>query len=308
MARFKRAEVADQAAVSAIDSFVDAILLEDGLAAASAAAYASDLRGFAKWAAGAGCGRLEQVSTAQIMAYVGEMLAAGGSARSAGRCVSVLRRFYRYLLREGMIDEDPTVRVARPSAVATIPGALSGEEVERLLEAPAVTTDLGLRDRTMLEIMYASGMRVSELVGLELAMVSAAAGFARIRGKGQKDRLVPLGEEALSWLERYLLRARPRLAVAGSCDAVFLSRRGRAMSRQMFWVMVGRYAAAAGIRRKVSPHALRHSFATHLVNNGADLRSVQLLLGHASISTTQIYTHVARQRLSKLHAAHHPRG
>ena len=160
----------------------------------------------------------------------------------------------------------------------------------------------------MLEIMYASGMRVSELVGLELAMVSAAAGFARIRGKGQKDRLVPLGEEALSWLERYLLRARPHLAGAGGCDAVFLSRRGRAMSRQMFWVMVGRYAAAAGIRRKVSPHALRHSFATHLVNNGADLRSVQLLLGHASISTTQIYTHVARQRLSRLHAAHHPRG
>ena len=307
MARFARAQVVDPAAGRTIDSFIDALLLEDGLASATASAYCADLRRFAGWVSKSG-GQIEKVTAAQIMNYVGQMLADGSSAASAGRCVSVLRRFYRYLLREGIIGEDPTVRVERPSAVATIPGALAGEEVEQLLAAPDVKTPLGLRDRTMLEIMYASGMRVSELVGLELAMVSASAGFARIRGKGQKDRLVPLGEEALAWLERYLSEARPQLAIAGSCDAVFLSRRGRAMSRQMFWVLVGRHAAAAGIERKVSPHALRHSFATHLVNNGADLRSVQLLLGHASISTTQIYTHVARQRLSKLHATHHPRG
>ena len=307
MARFERAAPGSKADCQAIDSFVDAILIEDGLAAATAAAYSSDLRRFAGWISGQGV-RIENASAGQIMAYVGKMLAGGGSAKSAGRCVSVLRRFYRHLLREGAISEDPTERVHRPAAVRPIPAALSGEEVERLLQAPDAGTDLGLRDRTMLEMMYASGMRVSELVGLELSMVSAAAGFARIRGKGQKDRLVPLGEEALSWLERYLATARPRLAAAGSCDAVFLSRRGRGMSRQMFWVTVGRHAAAAGIRRRVSPHSLRHSFATHLVNNGADLRSVQLLLGHASISTTQIYTHVARQRLSRMHAAHHPRG
>lgn len=307
MARFERAKVADSAESRTIDSFLDALLLEDGLAVATISAYSADLRRFAEWVAEKNQ-RLLAVSASQIMSYVGGLLSGGGSARSASRCLSVLRRFYRYLLREGMIEEDPTVSIVRPASVQQIPGALSGDEVERLLAAPDVHTELGLRDRTMLEVMYASGMRVSELVRLEMSSVSAAAGFARIRGKGQKDRLVPLGEEALSWLDRYLSQARPRLAVAGSCDTVFLSRRGRGMSRQMFWLTVGKHAAAAGIGRKVSPHALRHSFATHLVNNGADLRSVQLLLGHASISTTQIYTHVARQRLSRLHAAHHPRG
>ncbi len=306
MARYQRTIVEDSSANTLIDMFLDAILLEDGLAGSSAAAYSSDLRRFAAWIGQRGKS-LEAAAGHEIMSYIGAMLAGGTEPKSAGRHVSVLRRFYRYLLREGMIDDDPTLRLARPAAVRSVPGALSGKEVEALLAAPDTSTPLGLRDRTMLELMYASGMRVSELIGLQLGMLSREAGFARIRGKGGKDRIVPLGEEALDWLERYLAQSRPQLGSAPA-DEVFLSRRGAGLTRQMFWVLVKRYALAAGIARKVSPHSLRHSFATHLVNNGADLRSVQLLLGHASISTTQIYTYVAKQRLSSMHAAHHPRG
>lgn len=228
--------------------------------------------------------------------------------RSAGRALSALRRFYRHALREGRVTFDPTLRIDSPRQPRTLPTGLSEADVEALLAAPDATTDLGLRDRTMLEMIYASGLRVSELVGLRMAQVSQDSGVVQVVGKGNKERLVPIGETALDWLQRYLTSARINLMDGQPHEALFVTRRKAPMSRQAFWYVVRRYAKKAALKGSLSPHTLRHAFATHLVNHGADLRVVQLLLGHADISTTQIYTHVARERLRQLHERHHPRG
>jgi len=229
-------------------------------------------------------------------------------SRTAGRALSALRRFYRHALREGRIAEDPTLRIDSPRLPRALPKLLSENDVERLLEAPDPETDLGLRDRAMLEVLYASGLRVSELVALPLSGVALDSGVVRVTGKGGKERLVPIGETALDWMQRYLTRARPALLAGQPHGALFVTRRKQPMSRQAFWYLIKRYALKAGLSITLSPHTLRHAFATHLVNHGADLRVVQLLLGHADISTTQIYTHVARERLRQLHEKHHPRG
>lgn len=288
-----------------LDSFLDSLLLEDGLSQATIVSYSADLRAFARWLAGSGT-ELRLASSVQMLSYLAWRGEQGLSMRSLGRLVSSLRRFYRHLLREGVIKEDPTARLQRPAEPKTLPCTIAVDRIELLLNAPNTSLPRGLRDRAMLEMMYSCGFRVSELVGLELGMVSRDARCVRVTGKGSKARLVPYGEEASDWLELYLVRARP-LLVKCPVDALFVSRLGRALSRQMFWLIVKRYARAAGIAGRISPHSLRHSFATHLVDNGADLRSVQLLLGHSSISTTQIYTHVARSRLRAMHAKHHPR-
>ncbi len=230
------------------------------------------------------------------------------SARTTGRLVSSLRRFYRYALQEGLRRDDPCADIAAPKLPRSLPHSLSEAEVESLLGAPNAEADLGLRDKAMLETLYASGLRVSELVGLKVQQVSLDMGVVRVLGKGSKERLTPLGEEALAWIQRYQKLARPGILGAKKSDALFVTARGAPMTRQAFWGLVKRYAARAGIRSAISPHTLRHAFATHLINHGADLRVVQMLLGHADISTTQIYTHVARERLKKIHAKHHPRG
>ena len=292
---------------AAVDAFLDAMMLEDGLADATLNSYRMDLVGFSKWLGASGGRDLIDATAEEILRYMGARSDEGVSSRSIARLVSTLRRFYRHQLREGAIKADPTVRLKRPRQTKSLPKALSSSEIEALLDQPKIEETLGMRDKAMLEMMYAGGLRVSELVSLELDQLGMDVHCARLVGKGNKERLVPYGEEAAHWLERYLAEARPKL-VARSTSSVFLSRRGTAMTRQMFWVIVKGTAAAAGISKPISPHALRHSFATHLVDNGADLRSVQLLLGHSNISTTQIYTKVAQARLRKLHADHHPRG
>ena len=222
--------------------------------------------------------------------------------------MSSFKRFYRYSLRQGGIKADPTLRIEAPKLPRPLPKSLTEEDVESLLAAPTIATALGLRDKAMLETLYASGLRVSELVSLRVAQVSQDMGVVRVVGKGSKERLVPLGEEALAWIRRYLKEARPALLGQRASDDLFVTARGAAMTRQMFWHLLRRHAARAGLKKPISPHTLRHAFATHLLNHGADLRVVQLLLGHSDISTTQIYTHVARERLKQLHAKHHPRG
>ncbi|QKT04723.1 site-specific tyrosine recombinase XerD [Ectothiorhodospiraceae bacterium 2226] len=300
----KQAEAADLALV---DAFLDALWMERGLSAHTLTAYRSDLCAFARWLAGRGRG-LAGAGREDLLAYLAERVQSGARPRTTARLLSSLRRLYRWLVREGRLADDPSARIASPHASRGLPNAPSEREVEALLEAPALATPQGLRDRAMLEVLYACGLRVSELVGLELGQVNARQGVVRLMGKGAKERLVPLGEEALGWIERYLAEARPLLARGRPSAALFLTRRGSAMSRQMFWQLIKRYALRAGIERSLSPHTLRHAFATHLLNHGADLRVVQLLLGHSNLSTTQIYTHVARVRLQALHAAHHPRG
>jgi integrase/recombinase XerD len=236
------------------------------------------------------------------------MAAKQGRASSAARRVSSLKRFYRYCLREGMMRADPTLKLDPPKRTPRFPKTLSEDDVEALLASPNTRLPIGLRDRAMLETLYATGLRVSELVALKLHAVNLQAGVARVLGKGSKERLVPLGEEAVHWIERYLREARPALKGRREPDAVFITARGAGMTRQAFWHLIRRYGARAMPGKRLSPHVLRHAFATHLINHGADLRVVQLLLGHADISTTQIYTHVARERLKQLHAKHHPRG
>ena len=287
-----------------IDRFIDALWLEDGLAANSLAAYRRDLRHLSAALDRRG---LLAAGEADLQAYFAASFAAS-RATTANRRLAALRRFYRWALREGLIGADPTLRLAGAKAPPRFPQALTESQVEALLAAPDPATALGLRDRAMLELLYATGLRVSELVALRLSEVSLADGLVRVTGKGHKERVVPLGEEARLWLERYLARARQELLRGGAADAVFVTRRAAPMTRQMFWKLIRRYALRADIRAPLSPHGLRHAFATHLLNHGADLRVVQLLLGHADISTTQIYTHVARERLAALHARHHPRG
>jgi integrase/recombinase XerD len=250
--------------------------------------------------------RLPDVGEADLLDFLG--LADRLSARTKARRLSCLRRYYQFLLREGEISADPTVRLHAPRLGRALPHTLSEADVDMLLAAPIVDDQLGLRDRAMLEVLYATGLRVSELVGLHSGQVNLRQGVVRVTGKGGKERLVPLGDEAVAWLQRYADQARGHLLGGRASNALFVSRRGGAMTRQTFWHLIKRYARRAGIQGKLSPHTLRHAFATHLLNHGADLRVVQLLLGHSDIATTQIYTHVAAERLKSLHARHHPRG
>lgn len=292
-----------------IDAFCDALWLEDGLAKATLESYRSDLTHFAGWLANTGRSPLLNVGPEALVAYIAKIAGEKKRATSQSRYLSSLRRFYRWHLGRGRIAVDPTIKLQNPHLPSRLPKVLAETQVEALLAAPEIETLLGLRDRAMLETLYATGLRVSELVNLKLHEVGMNEGLVRVMGKGSKERLVPLGEEALDWIERYRREARAELLHGQQSDALFVTRRGGAMSRQMFWNLVKRYALKSGIDpRRLSPHVLRHAFATHLLNHGADLRVVQLLLGHADISTTQIYTHVARERLKTLHAAHHPRG
>lgn len=287
--------------------FIDSLWLERGLSPHTRNAYLTDLRGFALWLAGRGSS-LRQAGREAILDHLGWRLQQGYQARSTARLLSALRTFYRYLLRERLIDEDPTLQVALPQLGKPLPKSLSEAEVEALLAAPDIAEPLGLRDRAMLEVLYACGLRVSELVALSLEQINLRQGVLRVLGKGSKERLVPLGEEALIWLQRYQAEARGLLLAGRPSSVLFPSQRGEQMTRQTFWHRIKLHARHAGILKPLSPHTLRHAFATHLLNHGADLRVVQLLLGHSDLSTTQIYTHVAKARLQALHAAHHPRG
>lgn len=290
-----------------IERFSDALWLERGLSENTLSAYRSDLQSLACWLR-RNDSDLQQAARHDLLAFLQQRVEAGAKPRSSARLLSSMRRFYRYLLRESLITEDPSSRIDAPKLGRPLPKTLTEEEVEQLLEAPDITTSLGLRDRAMLEVLYASGLRVSELVGLTLSQVNFQQGLVKVMGKGSKERLVPLGEEALHWLQRFMREGRGLLLGEQLCDALFPSKRGAAMSRQAFWQLIKRYAITAGIGKPLSPHTLRHAFATHLLNHGADLRVVQMLLGHSTLSTTQIYTFVAQERLKGLHAAHHPRG
>jgi integrase/recombinase XerD len=290
-----------------LECFLDALWLEEGLAENTLIAYRRDLESFSRWLYPQGRALIE-AQREDLLAYLAHQLEMSGKARSAARSVSSLRRFYRYLVRERVRDNDPSARIEAPRLGRPLPKSLTEEEVEALLVAPDLGCSLGLRDRAMLETLYATGLRVSELVNLTLPQLNTRQGVVRLSGKGNKERLVPLGEVALSWLDRYSREVRPELLKAQISEVLFLTQRRAAMTRQAFWYLIKRYARQAGIRKTLSPHTLRHAFATHLLNHGADLRVVQMLLGHADLSTTQIYTHVARARLQQLHQQHHPRG
>jgi integrase/recombinase XerD len=292
-----------------LDEFSDTLWLEDGLSKNTLESYRRDLKKFALWLEQQRNMQLFQASHADIQGFLAHLvMEQKARATSTSRAISSLKRFYQYLLRQNKISVDPTLQIATPKLPRSLPKSLSEQDVEQLLNAPDINTALGLRDRTMLEVLYASGLRVSELVGLSVAQVSQDMGVVRVMGKGSKERLVPLGEEALDWLRKYLADARPALLNGQVSKAMFVTARGEGMTRQMFWYLIKRHARHGGLIKPISPHTLRHAFATHLLNHGADLRVVQLLLGHADISTTQIYTHVARERLKQLHAVHHPRG
>ena len=288
-----------------IEEFIDLSWMERGLAVATLSAYRGDLVQFSRWISNRGLG-MEEARRLDVLDFLAEH--AHWPPRTLARRLSALRRFYRYLEREGRVAENPCDRIDAPRLGRPLPGALTEKEVEKLLAAPDVDTALGIRDRAMLEVLYATGLRVSELVGLRSEQVNLGQGVLRVVGKGDKERLVPLGELAVGWLDRFFERGRAEILGMKSSPVLFPTARGRAMTRQAFWYLVKRYAGCAGISRDISPHTLRHAFATHLLDHGADLRVVQMLLGHRDISTTQIYTHVARERLKVLHARHHPRG
>jgi len=288
-----------------IETFLNALWLEFGLSENTLAAYGSDLNQFDKWLKNL---TLEDVAEADISLFFLYRQKQGQSSRSAARMLSSLRRFYSYLLRENRLSVDPTSLIDAPHIGRSLPGSLSESEVEQLLQAPETVHALGFRDRTMLELVYAAGLRVSELVGITFQQVNLRQGCVRIIGKGDKERLVPIGEEATSWLERYLSGARQDILGSRQSDYLFVTARGSCMTRQAFWHIIKRYAKLAGIDKDLSPHTLRHAFATHLLNHGADLRVVQLLLGHSDLSTTQIYTHIAQHRLKEIHSKFHPRG
>ena len=285
----------------ALDRFCDALWLEDGLSQNTIAAYRADLEQLQHFLRG-------DLLAADEAALFRFMASRTGRASSAARRLSSLKRFYQYCLRERQIEVDPTLRLDPPKRAPRFPKTLSEADVDALLAAPDVSAALGLRDRAMLETLYATGLRVSELVALKTLQANLDSGVVRVMGKGSKERLVPLGEEAVDWIARYLKEARPDLKGKRDPDALFITARGAGMTRQAFWHLIRRYGARAIPGKALSPHVLRHAFATHLINHGADLRVVQMLLGHADISTTQIYTHVARERLKQLHARHHPRG
>lgn len=289
-----------------LDVFIDHLWLEDGLAKNTLESYRLDLSAFSLWLTKQNK-QLLTVDQADIQQYLAVRFPQS-KARSISRLIASLRRFYRYLMRDNKISLDPTIQIQSPKLPRSLPKSLNEDEVLALLNAPNLNESAGLRDRAMLELLYACGLRVSELVGVKVTEVSINDGVVRVTGKGSKTRLVPMGEEAVDWISRYLSEARPDILQKRLCDALFVTNRGEAMTRQAFWYLIKRYALLAGISKPMSPHVLRHAFATHLLNHGADLRVVQMLLGHADISTTQIYTHVARERLKQLHSAHHPRG
>lgn len=290
-----------------VDAFLDAIWMERGLSANTLAAYRTDLAQLARWA-DARAAELRELSREDLLDYLASLTTS--PPRTVARKLSSIRRFYEHLAREGRIASDPTTLLTAPRVPRALPHSLTQEEVERLLNAPDPEDPHGLRDRAMLELLYATGLRVSELVSLRLGQINLAQGMVRVIGKGGRERIVPLGEHASDWVEQYLRLGRPELLPVnkGREDGVFVTTRGSVMTRQAFWYRIKRYAVEAGITAPLSPHTVRHAFATHLLNHGADLRAIQMLLGHADISTTQIYTHVARERLKTLHERHHPRG
>jgi integrase/recombinase XerD len=289
-----------------IETFCEALWLEDGLSKNTLAAYRRDLTMLGQWLKTHDRLGVAQASTGDLQDYIAARFP-DSKATSSNRRLSVFRRFARYLMRQGQRQDDPTLHLHAAKQAARFPKTLSESQVEALLAAPNVDTALGLRDRAMLETLYACGLRVSELVGMRSVDVGIAEGVLRVVGKGDKERLVPMGEEAIAWIQRYLTQGRAPLLGQQVCDALFVTGRGDGMTRQMFWTLIKRYAKKADIHAPLSPHTLRHAFATHLLNHGADLRVVQMLLGHSDISTTQIYTHIARERLKQLHAQHHPR-
>jgi integrase/recombinase XerD len=297
----------NEADKAVLERYIDTLLLEEGLSRNTLDSYRRDLEGFARWLAPRRRSLLD-ATDAELRDYLSFRTANRARPRTSARLLSSLKRFYGYATQAELIESDPTALLDSPKIGRSLPKSLTEEQVEELLRAPSVDTALGLRDRAMLETLYATGLRVSELVGLTMSQLGLQQGVVRVIGKGNKERLVPLGEEALVWLQRYLDGARSSLVKRHATDAVFATARGMAMTRQAFWHNLKRYARIAKIRGSLSPHTLRHAFATHLLNHGADLRVVQMLLGHSDLSTTQIYTHVARERLKQLHAKHHPRG
>ena len=304
-------EIENDANSSQLDTFIDHLWLEDGLSKNTLDSYRADLSQFNSWLGlkerGINKSQLLEANQADIQQYLAVKFPQS-KPRSISRLIASMRRFYRYALRESLIKTDPTLQIESPKLPRSLPKSLNEQEVEDLLGAPDINQPIGLRDRAMLELLYASGLRVSELVTVKVSEVSTQDGVVRITGKGSKTRLVPMGQEAADWIDSYLKTARPKILDGQMTDAMFVTKRGDAMTRQAFWYLIKRYALVAGITKHMSPHVLRHAFATHLLNHGADLRVVQMLLGHADISTTQIYTHVARERLKQLHSLHHPRG
>jgi len=311
MAKFDQIPLPEQ---QIIENFIDHLWMENGLSENTLSAYRNDLAGFALWLEQSN-NKLKGVDTSVLQDFLAYNYSVQQKRRSVARLLSTLRRFYLYLFRENQISEDPTHLLESPKGDRTLPLSLNERQVEDLLSAPDISNDLGLRDRAMLEVLYATGLRVSELISLQTTQISMQQGVIRVIGKGNKERLVPVGEVALDWLMKYYQQSRPKLLNIASkhkntslCSEVFVTRRGSAMTRQAFWYMIKRYALLAGIAPDhLSPHTLRHAFATHLLNHGADLRVVQMLLGHSDISTTQIYTHVADQRLRDMYQDHHPR-
>ncbi len=295
---------------SLISTYLNALWLEKGLSENTIAAYKRDLCYFAEHLVLSQSPQysLLAVNSFDIQSYLAKRISAGNSARSTARFLSCLRGFYQYLIRENQIDENPTALIDNPTLGRPLPKTLSENDVESLLHAPDTNSAIGLRDRTMLEVLYACGLRVSELINLTISDINLRQGVIRIFGKGSKERLVPLGDEAMAWIEKYMQHGRPELIGMAQDDIVFPSTRGKIMTRQTFWHRIKHWASVAHIEKEISPHTLRHAFATHLLNHGADLRVVQLLLGHSDLSTTQIYTHIAQARLQELHAQHHPRG
>ncbi len=301
MAEIEHAKNSDE-----LDTFIDHLWLEDGLSKNTLDSYRTDLSQFNIWLK-TQHKQLFEVQPAEIQLYLAVKYPLI-KPRSISRLIASLRRFYRYALQANLIAIDPTLQIESPKLPRSLPKSLNEQEVTDLLNAPDVGQDIGLRDRAMLELLYASGLRVSELVGVKVNEVSTQDGVVRITGKGSKTRLVPMGQIAADWIDQYLKKSRGLILDGQITDALFVTKRGDAMTRQAFWYLIKRYALIAGITKHMSPHVLRHAFATHLLNHGADLRVVQMLLGHSDISTTQIYTHVARERLKQLHSVHHPRG
>ena len=292
-----------------VDQFADSLWLSDGLARNTIESYRRDVSQFDAWLLAAQRATLAEAGAGDLQAFLANRIEiAHASPRSTARLTSAIKRFYQFLLQERLIQQDPSARLESPKLTRGLPKSLSEIDVERLLDAPDLATPLGMRDKAMLETLYATGLRVTELTTLKIAQVSLDMNVVRVIGKGDKERLVPMGETAADWIKRYLHEARPLILGGQKTGDLFVTQRGAAMTRQMFWHTVKNQALRAGIHTPISPHTLRHAFATHLINHGADLRVVQLLLGHADITTTQIYTHVARERLKALHAQHHPRG
>lgn len=291
-----------------IERFIDDLWAQKGLAKLTLTAYRQDLKSFEKWLLGRG-EKLPAASQANIQGYLSSRFSSGASARSNARLLSTLKQYFRYLVKKGDRRDNPTALITAPKVQQILPHTLSEEDINKLIEAPDTTSSYGLRDRCMLEMMYSSGLRVSELVALQMNQINSNLGLVRLTGKGNKERVIPVGEEALLWLTRYVKDARPQLVRQNVLnDSLYLSSRGTGITRQALWQHIKKYSIKAGIKTVYSPHSLRHAFATHLLNHGADLRTVQMLLGHSSLSTTQIYTHIAQARLQSLHAQHHPRG